>query len=82
MAQTNSDKPTLSLKDKGPAPADAPTPADDAATAPALPESVTLVSHYGYIAEDGNRRHWIEGAVEKDPALIAELIERKAPLKV
>lgn len=45
------------------------------------PTSVTLSHPYAYYAEDGLLRAWAAGTVVTDPADIADLVARKAPLK-
>lgn len=47
----------------------------------ALPESVKLSSHYGFLDDDGIAHHWIEGATETDAGKIKMLIERNAPIE-
>lgn len=47
----------------------------------ALPASVTLEYPYAYYAEDGRLIAWAPGTIVTDPADIADLIARKAPLK-
>lgn len=47
----------------------------------ALPKSVTLARPYGFIDDSGAMRYWNPGVVS-EPADIATLIERKAPVEI
>lgn len=47
----------------------------------ALPESVKLSSHYGFIDDEGHAHMWVEGATEIDAIKIKMLIERRAPIE-
>ena len=49
--------------------------------AKALPKSVTLARPFGFIDDSGAMRYWNPGVVT-DPADIATLIERKAPVEI
>ena len=55
--------------------------AQAADAASALPAKVRLVSPYGFIDENGRHRYWHGGDVISDPAEIALLIGRKAPVE-
>ena len=52
-----------------------------AEAAPTLPAKVRLVSPHGYIDENGRHRYWHGGDVISDPAEIALLMGRKAPVE-
>lgn len=52
------------------------------ANRPALPSRVTLASLYSYFGDDGLLRTWGEGVVVADPAEVADLLSRSAPLRI
>lgn len=64
--------------------ADTSPPADvgtDAVSGEGLPAAVRLLRLYGYWTDDDQLRQWSEGHIETDPAEIADLIERGAPIE-
>lgn len=48
---------------------------------PAQPDPVTLAAPYAYYDDQDALHFWNEGQTVADPAQIAELVARKAPLK-
>jgi len=45
------------------------------------PRAVRVLRLYGYFTEAGEYRQWQQGSVEDNPADVADLIDRKAPVE-
>ena len=45
------------------------------------PRAVRVLRLYGYFTDDGEYRQWAENSVENNPADVADLIDRKAPVE-
>jgi hypothetical protein len=65
-------------------PADVIAAADKAAARVAaksdLPAKIRLMAPHGFVDDDGRNRFWLAGTVVCDPAEIALLVERRAPM--
>lgn len=49
---------------------------------PGNPSAVRIVQEYAYWTDDGLLRRWPAGSIEEDPAEIADLMSRQAPIEV
>lgn len=49
---------------------------------PGNPSAVRLTQTFAYWTDDGLLRRWPAGCTEEDPAEIADLVNRQAPIEV